>query len=116
MIYICQIIEESGSRSPAFPISSIEDFILDVHAHAIEKGEWEDVKKAGLLLIHVVNTDLPEDSIFTSALPVYSLDRYHKHLLSGVGLPDLQLSSLFQTVTRFSDEPAATSTTETLES
>lgn len=98
MIYICQIILESGARSPAFSVSSIVDFVRDVHKHALGKGDWEDIKQCGLLILNAVPSEGDEmDSICTSALPVYSIDRYLTHLESGIDLPDLQLSSIVET-------------------
>ena len=97
MIYIVQIIQESGARSPAFPIWSIVDFIRNVHDHAVKNGDWEDVKKCGLLVLNAIFPD-QADPICSSALPVYSLDRYMSHIEAGSVFPDLQLSSIVKTV------------------
>ena len=98
MIYICQIVQQSGARSPAFPIYSIEDFVIDVYKNALDEGHWEDVKKRGLLILNAIpSDDDSKDSICTSSLPVYSIDRYLTHIESGMDLPDLQLSSIVET-------------------
>lgn len=98
MIYICQIVQQSGARSPAFPILSIEDFVIDVYKNALDEGHWEDIKKCGLLILNAIPSEVDEmDSICTSSLPVYSIDRYVTHIESGMDLPDLQLSSVVET-------------------
>lgn len=103
MIYICQIVQESGARSPAFPVSSIRDYVRDLRHHALENSYWDEVKKCGLLILNAIPSEVDEmDSICTSALPVYSIDRYLTHLESGTDLPDFQLSSIIEPFENYS--------------
>nr|QJB20554.1 MAG: hypothetical protein [Microvirus sp.] len=98
MIYICQIVQPNGSRSPAFPVMDVKKTVEDIRTNSLKNNEWDDVKKCGLLLLLAVDGS---DSFSLSSMPVYSVDRYSEAFDSGIGLPDFQLQDFAEAMQDF---------------
>lgn len=98
MIFICQIVQPTGARSPAFPVTDFKKLIEDIRGNAVKNGEFEEVKNCGLLLLLAID-DM--NSFDLSTMPVYSVGRYCEAFDSGIGLPDFELIGFQQLMQDF---------------
>lgn len=90
MIFICQIVQPTGARSPAFPVTDFKKLIEDIRDNALKNDEFKEVKDCGILLLLAIDD---ENSFDLSTMPVYSVGRYCDALDSGIGFPAFELVS-----------------------
>lgn len=98
MIFICQIVQPNGSRSPAFPVTDFKKLIEDIRGNAVKNNEFEEIKACGILLLCAITDG---NSFDLSTMPVYSVGRYCEAFDSGIGLPDFELASLQELMQAF---------------
>lgn len=98
MIFICQIVQPNGARSPAFPVMDIKKMVEDIRENSLKNGEWDDIKNCGLLLLVAIDDG---NSFNLSSMPVYSVGRYSEAFDSGLGLPDFQLQGFTDAMQAF---------------
>nr|QJB20543.1 MAG: hypothetical protein [Microvirus sp.] len=98
MIFICQIVQPTGARSPAFPVTDFKKLIEDIRGNAVRNDEFEEIKNCGILLLLAIKDN---DSFDLSTMPVYSVGRYCEAFDSGIGLPDFELIGFQQLMQDF---------------
>lgn len=98
MIFICQIVQPTGARSPAFPVTDFKKLIEDIRDNALKNDEFKEVKDCGILLLCAITDN---NSFDLSTMPVYSVGRYCDAFDSGIGLPDFELVGLQQLMEKF---------------
>lgn len=98
MIFICQIVQPTGARSPAFPVTDFKKLIEDIRGNAAKHNEFEEIKNCGILLLCAITDG---NSFDLSTMPVYSVGRYCEAFDSGIGLPDFELASLQELMQAF---------------